>query len=88
MVGYSPEAATSTLKEAGLTVVNRIDQPVQDPSQINTVVDTSIEAGRKVEVGSSVTLFVGVAPEPTLTPTPTQPAQPTEVEEPADRAGA
>lgn len=88
VVGYSPEAATSTLKEAGLTVVNRIDQPVQDPSQINTVVDTSIEAGRKVEVGSSVTLFVGVAPEPTLTPTPTQPAQPTEVEEPADRAGA
>ncbi|KMY23194.1 serine/threonine protein kinase [Actinobaculum suis] len=91
VTGMSPASAQQELSAAGLTVINQIEQPVQDESLHNVVVDTSIEAGRAVSQGTQVTIYVGnyrqPAPEPTREPgVPQQPGEngrPTEQPEPS-----
>jgi beta-lactam-binding protein with PASTA domain/tRNA A-37 threonylcarbamoyl transferase component Bud32 len=70
VTGQTQSAATSTLKSAGFEVSV---STVTSPGSVGKVISQSPAGGSKADVGSTVTITVGVAPPTTTTSTSTPP---------------
>ena len=61
--GMSENRAKSTLEAAGLTIADVQTVEVKDDSSVNVVVKQSIEPGKSVQEGTSITIYIGYKKE-------------------------
>ena len=63
VMGMSENRAKSTLEQSGLTVADVQTIKVKDDSNVNVVVKQSIEPGKSVQAGTSITIYIGYKEE-------------------------
>ncbi|MDY4079769.1 MAG: Stk1 family PASTA domain-containing Ser/Thr kinase [Clostridium sp.] len=63
VIGMSENRAKSTLEKSGLTVADVQTVKVKDDSNVNVVVKQSIEPGKSVQAGTSITIYIGYKEE-------------------------
>ncbi len=76
VLGLSPSAAQQQLSAAGLNT-SQTSAPTSDPSQVGVVTGQNPTAGTSIAPGSTVTIVIGSATQPTTTTTIPSPASTT-----------
>ncbi|GAA1786040.1 Stk1 family PASTA domain-containing Ser/Thr kinase [Luedemannella flava] len=75
VIGYTQDGATAVLRTAGFKV-NVEDRPTDEESQVGKVVSQDPDGGEILKEGTTITIYVGVAEEPSAPPTSSEPTAP------------